>query len=116
MERRLLTKKDARWIGVIVLAAAAVLLARRYAPAEQYPVAVVTVGSEEVLRIDLSDAEDGVIELGDPDVRLKVEAHKICFYEASCPDKICERTGWLSKAGDTAVCMPFRTAVKLIEP
>ncbi|HQQ89389.1 MAG TPA: NusG domain II-containing protein [Oscillospiraceae bacterium] len=116
MERKLLTKKDALLVILVVLAAAAVLLVRRYAPAEQYPVAVVTVGSEEVMRIDLADAQDGIVELGEPDVRLKIEDHKICFYEASCPDKICENTGWLSKAGDTAVCMPYRTAVKLVEP
>ncbi len=116
MERKLLTKRDALLVILVILAAGTVLLARRYAPAGQYPVAVVTVGSEEILRIDLAEAQDGIVELGEPDVRLKIEDHQIRFYEASCPDKICENTGWLSKAGDTAVCMPYRTAVKLVEP
>ncbi|HNW04659.1 MAG TPA: NusG domain II-containing protein [Oscillospiraceae bacterium] len=115
MERKLLTKRDALVVIAVILVAAAVLLARRYLPAGRYPVAVVTVGGGEILRIDLADAEDGVIELGEPDVRLKIEDHRIRFYEASCPDKLCENTGWLSKAGDTAVCMPYRAAVKLVE-
>jgi hypothetical protein len=87
MERKLLTKKDALLVILVVLAAAAVLLIRRYAPAEQYPVAVVTVGSEEVMRIDLADAQDGIVELGEPDVRLKMRTIKFVFTRQAAPTK-----------------------------
>ena len=29
--------------------------------------------------------------------------------DATCPDKVCEETGWLEKAGEMAVCLPRKT-------
>ena len=35
---------------------------------------------------------------------------------ASCPDKTCQRTGHLTRAGDVAVCLPGRIALRLEGP
>jgi len=42
-----------------------------------------------------------------------VEHNKICFLDSTCPDKICAKTGWLSKSGDLAVCLPNKTIIKI---
>lgn len=42
-----------------------------------------------------------------------LEHNRICFLDSTCPDKICEKSGWLSKAGDLAVCLPNKTIIKL---
>ena len=42
-----------------------------------------------------------------------IEKGRIRFEEANCPDLLCVKTGWLSKKGDTAACVPNRTVIKI---
>ena len=44
-----------------------------------------------------------------------VEDEEIFVSEADCPDKICVRTGRLSKAGDTAACLPHKILIEVKE-
>lgn len=75
-------------------------------------VAVVSVDGKTVKEIDLTAAEDCIFELEtEPVVTLQVKQGKIRFINSECPDKTCERSGFLSKAGDTAACVPAKTVV-----
>lgn len=42
-----------------------------------------------------------------------IEKGRARFEEASCPDRLCVNTGWLSKNGDTAVCLPNKTVLRI---
>ncbi|MFD3157151.1 NusG domain II-containing protein [Haloimpatiens sp. FM7330] len=42
-----------------------------------------------------------------------VEKGRIRFSDANCPDKICVKSGWLSKPGDNAACLPHRLMIKI---
>lgn len=44
---------------------------------------------------------------------VEVLKDKVRVREAACPDKICMHAGWLSNAGDTAICLPLQTVVKI---
>lgn len=46
-----------------------------------------------------------------PSVKIEVRGGKIGFIESDCPDKICIHTGFLSTAGQTAVCLPNAVSV-----
>ncbi|SHI74461.1 NusG domain II-containing protein [Desulfosporosinus lacus] len=48
-------------------------------------------------------------------IRVLIVAEKgsIKFVEADCPDKICIKTGTLTKPGDRAICLPSKTIVKV---
>lgn len=39
---------------------------------------------------------------------------RIRFQESDCPDKICVKTGWLSKVGQTAACLPNEIILKIV--
>ncbi len=39
-------------------------------------------------------------------VTLEIKGGAVRFINSECPDHICEGFGWVSHAGDTAVCMP----------
>lgn len=47
------------------------------------------------------------------DETILIEKGRIRFEEANCPDHVCVRTGWLSKPGDIAVCLPNHTIIKI---
>ena len=44
---------------------------------------------------------------------IAVENGRIRFMEADCPDKVCVRTGWISKPGQAAVCLPAGVIIKI---
>jgi len=77
--------------------------------------AVITQNRRLVERIELDNvSESRIIKLGGKyNEIIIVEKGRIKFKEADCPDKICVKTGWLEKPGDTAVCLPNRVVVKI---
>lgn len=44
---------------------------------------------------------------------IQVEGKTVRFSASSCPDQVCVRTGTLTRAGQTAVCLPNRVIVRL---
>ncbi len=77
--------------------------------------AVVEQDGVELARVDLSSlAEEKVLNLGGPyRVRLRAGPGFIEFLSSDCPDQVCVRTGRLTRAGETAVCLPARISVRL---
>lgn len=41
------------------------------------------------------------------------ENGRIRFQEADCPDKVCVNTGWLTRPGQIAACLPNATIIKI---
>lgn len=80
-----------------------------------HKIAVVKQADREIARIDLDTVQTPYqLEVkGEYYEVLKVEKGRIRFLEADCPDKVCVKTGWLSRKGDTAVCLPNRTIIKM---
>ena len=78
--------------------------------------AVIALDGVEIRRIDLQKEPDGRFSLqeqyGVP-VSFEVKDGAIRFVDVDCPDHICENTGWVSLEGQTAVCMPNRTALSV---
>lgn len=78
-------------------------------------IAVIKKNNEIIRVIDLDNVENPeriTIEGKYTDIIL-VEKGKIRFENADCPDLVCVKTGWLSKKGDLAVCLPNQTIIKI---
>ena len=82
------------WAVAALLLAGGLLLWRGARP--KGAAARITYDGETVLVADLS--RDGAI----------------AFVDATCPDKICEKAGALSRVGETAACLPRKTVVTVI--
>lgn len=108
-------KRDIFIITGLLLAAAAALFVMRGA-APRRPVALVSVNSQVVERIELTGDERLIsLEQYGVDVVLKTGGGGICFEHSSCPDKICVNTGVISRPGQAAVCLPNKTIVTIEE-
>lgn len=85
-----------------------------YRPREGRAVAVISVDGNEIRRIELEKAENGIFsieeESGKP-VSFELQDGAIRFVNVTCPDHICEKAGWCDAPGERAVCMPNRTAL-----
>jgi heptaprenyl diphosphate synthase len=47
-------------------------------------------------------------------VTVETHAGMVRVVEADCPNHICVRTGWRSKAGEAIVCVPNKTVVRIL--
>lgn len=44
---------------------------------------------------------------------IEIDGRTVRFAESTCPDQVCVHTGELTRAGQTAVCLPNRVIVRL---
>ncbi|MFX3617313.1 MAG: NusG domain II-containing protein [Sporolactobacillus sp.] len=80
-------------------------------------VAVISVDSKKVRQVMLS----GNTQIEKFDIRgengdlntIEVRKDRIRIKSANCPDQICVRTGFISKPGETIVCLPHRLVIEI---
>lgn len=44
---------------------------------------------------------------------IKIKDQSVAIIDADCPDKICERPGFISKPGQSLVCLPHKLMVEV---
>lgn len=111
-QRSLMKRRDIIIIVAIVLICAVVLV--WYSSRKPGDVAVITFDGKTVKEISLTDADQLLTLQGNDRVHFEMKDHAIRFVDVDCPDKICENVGYISKQGETAVCMPNKTTLTII--
>ena len=56
-------------------------------------------------------SRDGEMKL--PGCTVKVEDGKVFVVDSTCPDKVCEKTGKISKSGGSIICIPNRISIEI---
>lgn len=113
MERKLITKRDLIILAALFLFAAAFLIILKLGAPSSSLVAVVSVNGNTVSEIPLSNVSQTQIVTLENGVKLKLENKTICFFKSDCKDKICIKSGVLSRSGDVAACVPEKTVVRV---
>jgi len=116
--RKLFYKKDIVIILVLLaLVAVGFFCVWIYRSAADGVTAVIEHNCVEIQRINLDKvSQSDIIFIDDGDdchVEIEVQNGRICVRYSSCPDKVCVNCGWLSKRGDTAVCLPNSVVVRI---
>ncbi len=112
--RNELKKGDFAIILAILLLAGAVFLPFALAPTQGLTCEI-TQDGETVRRIRLGAGVNETITLeGAVTNTIVVEPDGVYFASSDCPDQVCVHTGKLTRAGQTAVCLPNRVVVRLI--
>lgn len=112
------TRKLVKWqdltLAIALIAACLGFLAVRAANARPATLAHIYLQDALIEELSLDSGDDYRIDLagshGVP-VSFEVKDGAIRFVDVDCPDHLCERTGFVSTDGETAVCMPNRVAV-----
>ena len=75
---------------------------------------LVTVDGQAVAALDLNKDTDMIINgYGGSTDHLVIKDGYASITEASCPDKVCVRTGKIHKTGELIVCLPNRVVVSI---
>ncbi len=101
--------------GIIVLSFAGLQVYKKFNNAGTGKIAVIRQNDKVIKKIDLDKvSEPQRIEVkGDYVDVVLVEKGRIRFEEANCPDLVCVKSGWMSRKGDMAVCLPNRVSVRI---
>ena len=78
--------------------------------------AVLTERGEVILTLTADQLQKGGsvdIEANGYHYHLVFEDGRIRFAEADCPDRICVRTGWISRPGQIAACVPGHLIIRI---
>ncbi len=112
---RLKPKPGDYLILVLVIAAALMMMILTYQQETTRKIAVIVQDGEIIKRIDLNEIDKPLVIAyeGEYPGIIEAENGRIRFLEADCPDKVCVRTGWISRNGQIAVCLPDNIMIKI---
>ncbi len=106
--KKLITKKDfILLVIVLVIGIAGFLL---LASNDKGAIAIIKINGETVAEIPI---QDEYYEASFNGVTVCCENSEIYVKDSSCPDKVCVRSGRISKAGEGVICAPNRVAVEI---
>lgn len=111
--RRVLWRRgDFILAGTVALAALLLLLVLRLG-APQGSMAVITTPDGTVTLPLSSDAERTFTGKEDIAVTVEVREGRIRVAQSGCPDQVCVHSGWLSRSGQSAACVPAGIVVRI---
>lgn len=105
--KKLITKKDCILLLVLLLVGITGIIIMNSADTGESAEIIVDGTTKEIVSLD-EDFEkqfNGVV--------ICCENSEIYIKESSCPDKVCARSGRISKSGESIICAPNRVAVKI---
>lgn len=108
-ERKLLRFKDA---FIIVFIIAAVFVFYALLPESGGEKARISQDGSVIAEIPLSETGEYIFPEV-PDMVFTVENGAVSVTESGCGDKICVRTGKISRGGEAIICVPNRVAVTI---
>lgn len=112
--RRLSKRTDWVIIGISLLFLFLLLYSMHSKGNASGAVARISADGDTVAVIALDTAADGKLSYSEiPSAQFEIQNHQIRFIEAECSDKLCERTGWISRPGEAAVCLPNRIVIRI---
>lgn len=102
---------------VVIVLAIALFLSLPLLRGGEASAAIVAVDGRIVREIPLAELEkNGGFDLDANGFHYHFvyEDSRIRFAEADCPDQVCVRTGWISRSGDMAACVPGRLILRIV--
>ena len=107
-------KRDIMLISTLIIVCTAAFLIINFVVKKDGITAVVKVDGNIVYMLPLDKNASVTVEgyQGGSNT-VVIENGTVYMKDADCPDKLCEKTGKISKNGETIVCLPHRVVVEI---
>lgn len=114
-EKRFLSPWGLVLCGLVLLLAGALFLALSFAP--KGTTAIVELDGQVIKEQTLSqltETETFTVE-GDQGLKVVIEfsPQGAAVISSTCPDQVCVKTGQLTRAGESAICLPAKVTLRL---
>lgn len=112
--KQILKKADILLIAIVALISLLSLLLQ-YTQRSAAVDAVIYVQGDvhTVIRLEEGKAAYTLILKTTPTLTITVAGNRIAFTHADCPDKRCVKSSWLSRAPQSAACLPAKVVIIL---
>ena len=107
-------KRDAVLVLLCIIISAAVYFIINIYVKKDGAYAVVKVDGEIIRSLELNKNTSVIVHgyQGGSNT-IVVDNGQVYMTDADCPDKLCERTGRISRTGESIVCLPHRVVVEI---
>ncbi|MBO4889073.1 MAG: NusG domain II-containing protein [Firmicutes bacterium] len=112
MERKYTDRKDLFLIISLLITAGLLYLLLSGKPSSS--VCEICLDGEVIQTVSLTEDTTFSPE-GIPEITLEIRNGKIRFLSSDCPDQICVKSGFISRPGEYAVCLPHRLMIRIPE-
>ncbi len=102
-------------VAVILLAAVLSIYLFKSVDSSAARTAIIEQDGKVIRKIDL-DSLKGKTEIdlsGEYSTVVIAENGRVSISSSTCRDKVCVKTGWLTKIGQSSVCLPNRVVVRI---
>lgn len=69
--------------------------------------------NDKEIRMSLNEDSSFTIEFGEKINIIEIKNKQVCIREASCPDKLCVKQGYISHNGESIICLPNEVIVTI---
>ena len=107
-------KKDIILVISILLVAALVFAGNRIINSDKGDMVEIYVDNKLYKEVSIDKEQKIEIERNKAKNVLLIHNKGVEMIEANCPDKVCVNTGFISKPGESIVCLPHRVNVKIV--
>lgn len=74
----------------------------------------ISVNGKEILTRPLHEGTENLtIEGYRGESYVEISGNRVRMVDSACPDKLCVRTGWISRSGESVVCLPNRVVIEI---
>lgn len=114
MSRKAFNKTDVFLIAAVLLAALLIFLVWAYLnKTDGTREGQISVNGVKVMTVDLS--KNTVFSVPEkPNIVFEVKDGAVTFKSSDCPDKVCVHTGYISRNGQMAACLPNDIVLSVI--
>ena len=81
-----------------------------FRPAGAASCATISVDGQVISQISLPCFDTITLDNG---VTIRFDGMRACIESSDCPDHTCVKNGWLDQAGQSSICLPNRTVLKM---
>ncbi len=111
MNRKLIKVKDFIILLILITACGLFILISHNQNRGSY--AVISVNGKKAERLSLSKDIENFTVKGADNISFTIKNGEIYVSESDCPDKICLKTGHISRKGQSIICVPKRVSVTI---
>jgi hypothetical protein len=108
-------KRGDKVIIFLLVVFAAFFAFEKYALSNNKISSVIIRSDGEIIKnIPITNNGEYIIKSKEGELTCIIKDQKVEVVESTCPDKLCMKQGWISKQGESIICLPNRISITIV--